>query len=73
MQNKFKNKALDFIINVARILRSTEIINSRPDFVEQGDTAITLQSPMAIYTLTKSKRSFMIFMPVAWILKGSVE
>ena len=65
MQNKFKNKALDFIINVARILRSTEIINSRPDFVEQGDTAITLQLTMAIYTLTKSKRSFMIFMPVA--------
>ena len=65
MQNKFKNKALDFIINVAKILRSTEIINSRPDSVEQGDTAITLQLPMVVYTLTKSKRSFMIFMPVA--------
>ena len=37
---------------MARILRSMEIIYSRPDFVEQHDNI-----PMEIYTLTKSIRS----------------
>ena len=46
---KFTNKALDFL-NVARILRSKEIIDSCPGFVEKGDI------PMLIYTLTQSIR-----------------
>ena len=42
---KFTNRVLDFI-NVAGILRMKEIIDSRPDFIEQDDI------PMVIYTLT---------------------
>ena len=41
---------MDFI-NVARILRSKEIIDRRPDFVEQDDILIV------IYTFTQSIRS----------------